>query len=84
MKCPKCQTDNKEGAKTCRKCGYDLIQVPLWKPTWKWHLRTLAVIYVILIVAFFALNHVLKPYMRKIPHEITPWLKEVPKEAKVG
>jgi hypothetical protein len=86
MKCAKCQTENKDTAKNCRKCGNDLTQAPLWKPTWKWHARTLVVIYGFLIVLFFLMNHVLKPYMRQIPGDITPWLKAMPQEQaqKVG
>ncbi|OGS17918.1 MAG: hypothetical protein A2219_01895 [Elusimicrobia bacterium RIFOXYA2_FULL_50_26] len=80
MKCPKCQIDNKEGIKFCRKCGTDMTPAPLWKPSWKWHAQTLLVIYASLIVLFFALNHVLKPYLRQIPKDITPWLKEMPKQ----
>ena len=80
MKCPQCQFDNKEGAKTCRRCNTDLYRVPLWRPGWRWHARTLAIIYGILLVAFFLLNHVLKPYMRQIPKDITPWIKELPKQ----
>lgn len=85
MKCPKCQIENKENAKLCKKCGTDLCQPVLWRPDWKWHVRTISVIYVLLIAVFFLMNHVLKPYMRKIPSDITPWLKDVPKqEQKVG
>lgn len=84
MKCPKCQIENKENAKTCRKCGTDLVQVPLWRPSWKWHARTLAIIYGLLIVMFFLLNHVLQPYLRQIPKDITPWLKDMPKQEAVG
>lgn len=84
MKCPKCQIENKEGAKACRKCGTDLAQKPLWKPSWKWHGRTLVIIYAALIVIFLALNVVLKPYMRQIPKDITPWLKDMPKQEALG
>jgi hypothetical protein len=57
MKCPKCQFDNKEGIKACKKCGTSLVhQVPLWRPGWAWHLKALAVIYVVLLVLFFSLN----------------------------
>jgi len=84
MKCSKCQIENKETAKACRKCGAELVLVPLWRPTWKWHARTLVIIYGILLVAFFLLNHVLKPYMRQIPKDITPWLKEMPQQKIVG
>ena len=84
MKCPKCQYDNKEGIKECKKCGFEFVQDALWKPTWKWHLKTLAVIYSVLIVLFFVLNIVLKPYLRQIPKDITPWLQDVPKKSSVG
>jgi antibiotic biosynthesis monooxygenase (ABM) superfamily enzyme len=80
MKCPVCQIDVKDDAKTCKKCGVDLNQAPMWRPTWKWHLSVLAVIYVALIIAYFAISHFLKklppPYrLRDIPKEITPWIK---------
>ncbi|MCX5783017.1 MAG: hypothetical protein NTW04_01015 [Elusimicrobia bacterium] len=50
-----------------------------WTPDWKWHIKTLAIIYVALTAAFFIISHFLKklppPYhMRNIPHEATPWL----------
>jgi len=84
MKCPKCQTENREGSRSCKKCGHDFSTQQLWKPTWKWQLKTLAIIYSVLIVLFFVLNIVLKPYMRQIPKDITPWLKEIPKKQSVG
>ena len=84
MKCPKCQAENKENSKLCRKCGSDLSPKPVWRPTWNWHLRTLGIIYGILIVLFLLLNIVLKPYIRKIPEDITPWLKKLPAQQKVG
>jgi hypothetical protein len=46
-----------------------------WRPTYKWMGITSGIIFVFLIIAFFVLNIVLKPYMRELPHEITPWLK---------
>jgi len=81
MKCAKCQTDNKETAKNCEKCGIELNVLSLWRPTWEWHLTVLGSIYGILLVVFFVLNIVLKPYMRQIPADITPWLKASPKAA---
>lgn len=88
MKCPKCTVDNKESAKLCKKCGAELRppvrEVPIWRPSWKWHAKTLGAIYVILLVLFFLLNHFLKPYMRQIPSDITPWLKDIPKKQSVG
>jgi hypothetical protein len=80
MKCIVCQTDNKDTSKVCRKCGTDLAIEPLWRPTWKWHLRVLAIIYVVLIAAYFAistfLSRIPQPYrMRQVPKELTPWQK---------
>lgn len=75
IKCMKCGTSNKDEAVFCRKCGMKLKIEPLWRPTWKWHLTVLGIIYVVLIVIFFIVNWLLKPYMRKLPQEITPWLK---------
>jgi len=82
MKCVACQTDNKDDAKVCRKCGLDLKPPSLWRPTWGWHLRVLGVIYGILIVAYFCISYFLgkvvpEPYrMRTIPKEVTPWLQK--------
>ena len=80
MKCVVCQAENKEGAKTCRKCGVDLSLEPLWRPNWRWHAKALAVTYVILTVAYFAISAFLKripePYrMRDVPEEVTPWIE---------
>jgi len=78
MKCFKCGTENKDGAKVCKKCGSSLISqsIPVWQPTWKWHIKVLIIIYVSLIIVYFFLNWLLKPYMRKLPPEITPWLEQ--------
>ncbi len=80
MKCLVCQTDNKDGAKVCRKCGVDLNLPPLWRPDWKWHAKVLGVIYVVLIALYFGISNFLgripEPYrMRQIPSEVTPWLQ---------
>ncbi len=74
MKCPQCQTENKDVAKACRKCGMNLQLPPLWQPDWHWHRRTLVIIYVVVIVLFFVFKALLKPYVRKLPADITPWL----------
>ena len=58
---------------------------PLWQPTWAWHTRTLLIIYTCVIVAFFIVKAWLKPYVRDLPAEITPWLhgqKTVPELAR--
>jgi hypothetical protein len=54
---------------------------PLWRPDWRWHLRTLGVIYAALVAVYFALSlflsRVPEPYrMRDVPPEMTPWLKK--------
>ena len=47
-----------------------------WQPTYKWFAKTAAIIFAALLLMFFVLNILLKPYMRKISPEITPWLYE--------
>lgn len=79
MKCLNCGQENKVSTRLCKKCGRDMTLPPVWFPDWKWHLRTLAWIYLSLIVAFFTLNfllHKLPPpyHMRNIPPEMTPWI----------
>lgn len=97
MKCPKCNVDNRDKAKFCSECGFNLrnikektkkqsenkvdsenLELPLWRPTWKWHLKTLSIIYAALLIIFFMLNILLKPYLRQIPKDITPWLNKLP------
>lgn len=80
MKCLSCDTDNKEGVNYCKKCGADLTRPPPWKPTWRWHLKTLVSIYIILTILYFSVNAILsrlpEPYgLREIPKNVTPWLK---------
>lgn len=79
MKCQNCGQDNKSNVKICKKCGGDMTLPPVWFPGWKWHVKTLSIIYLVLIVAFFALSRGLQklpqPYhLRTIPAEMTPWL----------
>ena len=55
--------------------------VELWWPTWRWHLKSLAGIYLFLAVFYFAMDHWLshlpQPYrLRDVPMEMTPWLKK--------
>lgn len=45
-----------------------------WKPDSKWLIKTFVMVYVTIIILFFILNFLLKPYMRQRPMEITPWL----------
>ncbi len=74
MKCPSCQVENKDGAKSCRKCGFNLQIAPLWQPTWAWHRKTLLIIYAVIIVGYILLRIGLRPYVRTLPEDITPWL----------
>jgi polyferredoxin len=46
----------------------------VWLPSFRWLLKVLVIIYVVSIVGFFITNYLLKPYMRDIPKEVTPWL----------
>ena len=82
MKCQKCGHDNRQSSKNCKKCGADMApasSAPVWFPDWRWHLKTLSVIYLLLIVGFFTAKHFLgrlqPPYnIRQLPSEMTPWL----------
>ncbi len=81
MKCPNCSQDNKDAAKACRKCGRDLTVPPAWFPDWRWHGRALGMIYAGLVVLYLGVSFVLKrlpePYhIRRIPAELTPWLRK--------
>ncbi len=80
MKCPFCEADNKEGAAHCRKCGTDITGSPPWRPTWRWHVKTLLIIYAVLVVLYFTIDGFLsrlpEPYRaRPVPKDMTPWLK---------
>lgn len=81
MKCPNCAQENKESAIACRKCDRDLTMPPSWFPDWKWHARTLGIIYACVIALYLVATVVLKqlpePYnLREIPAELTPWLNK--------
>ncbi|OIO09994.1 MAG: hypothetical protein AUJ52_05540 [Elusimicrobia bacterium CG1_02_63_36] len=81
MKCPNCAQENKEAAEACRKCGRDLSIPPAWFPDWRWHARALSVIYTVLVIAYFTVSFALRKmpepfHIRKLPPEITPWLKD--------
>ncbi len=80
MKCVDCGVDNKDNAKTCRKCGRDMAVPAAWQPDAIWHLKALGIIYTVLTVLYFgvstALSKLPRPYhLRKIPIEMTPWLR---------
>jgi hypothetical protein len=47
----------------------------LWRPSYLWYFKTSVVVLGVLAVIFFTLNIVLKPYMRQINPELTPWIK---------
>jgi uncharacterized membrane protein YvbJ len=73
-------TKPKAAAADTREISATDVSADLWRPDWKWHLRTLAIIYAILCVAFLGISRFLskvpEPYrMRDIPKEMTPWLK---------
>jgi hypothetical protein len=55
-----------------------------WRPTYRWAGITASIILAVLIIAFFVLNIILKPYMRQRPLDITPWLDKSKKETKAG
>ncbi|MFA5161029.1 MAG: hypothetical protein WC421_02175 [Elusimicrobiales bacterium] len=79
MKCLSCAQENKPGVKICKKCGREIALAPAWFPDWKWHLKTLSIIYAALVLFFFGAHFLLKklppPYnLRSIPPEMTPWL----------
>ena len=84
MKCMNCGQENKDTAKTCKKCQRDLTIPPAWFPDARWHLKTLGMIYAGLVVFYFGVTWILrtlpKPYnIRAIPIEMTPWLRKGPK-----
>jgi len=60
MRCPKCGYNNKDDAKSCVKCKADLRPILIEEPTWKWHLKVLAIIYAILGLAYVLLRIFLK------------------------
>lgn len=80
MKCLNCGQENKDAARACKKCGRDLAVPPAWFPDWKWHARTLGIIYtgvtLLYIAASWALKRLPEPYhIRRIAPEMTPWLQ---------
>jgi hypothetical protein len=86
MKCLNCGYQNKETAKTCKKCTTDLTLPPSWFPDWTWHAKALGTIYAALLVIFLAARHFLHklppPYnIREIPPKMTPWLHPEFKDA---
>ena len=45
-----------------------------WMPSLKWLCKNFFIIVFFIVALFFILNFLLKPYMRDIPMEVTPWL----------
>ncbi|MBI4061791.1 MAG: hypothetical protein HY403_10200 [Elusimicrobia bacterium] len=65
--------------KSKKAAAQEALISPPWFPDAMWHLKTLAAIYAVLIVAYFGISRALsglsKPYrLRRIPMEMTPWL----------
>lgn len=65
--------------KSKKAAAQEALISPPWFPDTMWHLRTLGIIYGLLIAAYFGvsqtLSHLPKPYqLRRIPMEMTPWL----------
>ena len=50
-----------------------------WFPTLKWLCEIFLLIVFFIGIAFFILNFLLKPYMRNIPMDVTPWLAKIVK-----
>lgn len=74
------QNPQQQNQKKSKKAlQHEALVSPPWYPDAKWHLRTLGIIYAILVVAYFGVSSALsmlpKPYhLRRIPAEMTPWL----------
>ena len=49
-------------------------ELETWMPSLSWFCKTFIIIFSCLVIIFFTLNFLLKPYMRDIPMEVTPWL----------
>lgn len=79
MSQPSSQPNPSQPKKSKKAAAQEALISPPWFPDAKWHLRTLGIIYAVLIVAYFGISHALsrlpKPYhLRRIPMEMTPWL----------
>ncbi|WP_372519038.1 hypothetical protein [Candidatus Ruminimicrobiellum ovillum] len=62
----------------------DIKTQETWMPTFTWLCKSFLVITVFLVITFFSLNFLLKPYMRDIPSEITPWLEKNPQQTEIA
>ena len=70
---------SQQSKKSKKAAAQEALISPPWFPDAKWHVRTLMIIYSLLIVVYFGISHALsqlpKPYhLRRIPMEMTPWL----------
>ena len=73
MLCYNCRFENKDKAKSCKKCGADLTYTP-WRPGLKWHLKVLGITYAIVITLFFIARYSLNKFDRNLP----TWKSEYP------
>lgn len=60
VKCVKCGVELKETAKACHKCGTPVSSGVTWQPGWRWHVKTLGIIYALLAVAYVVIRVALK------------------------
>lgn len=58
----------------------DIKEQKTWMPALNWLGKALLTILVCLTILFFLFNFLLKPYMRNIPVELTPWLDKTPQQ----
>jgi len=70
------QDPNRQSPKPVKKAVRVEDLPPLWRPTWAWHRKTLIIIYATVVVLFLLAKVWLKPYVRELPPEITPWLHQ--------
>ena len=57
MRCPKCGQMNKDEEKKCNGCGAELHMPML---TWKWHAKTLGIIYAVLTIFYIMVRILIK------------------------
>ncbi len=55
MKCPQCGKENEENKAFCVMCGAELTSGS-FSPDWKWHIKVLAVIYIVLASGYLVLK----------------------------
>ncbi len=57
MKCPRCGKDNKGGRESCKNCKLSFTED--FKPSLKWDIKVLGIIYILLIALYFIAKVVL-------------------------